>query len=122
MNNKHLINACRYLDAVHDVSINEGAHNLPDLVRNIMKGMECSQIKKYWYYYLSETNPEFKDGLMKLVEKKREVDSNERISDALKRKFFYRDAKQLIFEIENEVKKEQTYIMTDKATLRNYSV
>ena len=49
--NKHLINAARYIHAVHDIDINEQFFNLDEVIEKAMRALDCPEVEKYWHAY-----------------------------------------------------------------------
>ena len=52
--NKNLVNAARYLNAIHDVHIDEDHPKLEAFVRNQMLQMESQTLTGYWKAYLKD--------------------------------------------------------------------
>ncbi|MGH1428699.1 MAG: hypothetical protein ACRBEE_12220 [Arenicella sp.] len=87
MTNPHLLNAARYIDAIHDIPVDENHPNLISIVEKLVEELESTQLMDYWRAYQQEINPEW-DGHLKedvLIEEKQTAGS--------KKPFFYRGAK-----------------------------
>ena len=54
--NKNLLNAARYLNAMHDVSIDENHPKLEALVRKYLLQIESKTLNNYWKEYLKDTD------------------------------------------------------------------
>ena len=49
---KHLVHAARYLEAVHDIKIDEKHPKLHNLIQAQLKKVNSKQLDKYWSKYL----------------------------------------------------------------------
>ena len=56
--NKILINAARYLDAMHDIKIDEDHPRLDSIIRKHVLELETPQLIKYWKDYLADIDVE----------------------------------------------------------------
>ena len=54
--NKHLLNAARYLNAIHDIAIDENHPKLEALVRKCVLQIESKTLNNYWKAYLKDTD------------------------------------------------------------------
>ena len=54
--NKHLINAARYLDAVHGIEVDESNPNLETIINNHRAKLKSEALDKYWVEYLKDIN------------------------------------------------------------------
>lgn len=65
--NKHLTNAARYLDAVHDIQIDEHHPKLAKVVEKYVSELKSETLDKYWNLYLQDIGAAF-DELSELTE------------------------------------------------------
>lgn len=56
--NKILINAARYLDAMHDIKIDENNPRLDSIIRKHVLELETPQLINYWKDYLADIDVE----------------------------------------------------------------
>ncbi len=58
-NNKSLVSATRYIDAIYDIQIDENHPNLDQIILKAMQALNSPEIEKYWYAYQLEIDPSF---------------------------------------------------------------
>ena len=61
--NKHLINAARYLDAVHNVSVDEESTELDKIINKYRTELNSETLNQYWVSYLKDINFYPEDGV-----------------------------------------------------------
>ena len=57
MINSHLLNAARYIEAVHDIPVDETDVQLEGIIQHFAENLQCTQVVKYWRDYQLEVNP-----------------------------------------------------------------
>ena len=54
--NKHLINAARYIDAIHNISVDESSLELDKIIDKHRVELNSQRINQYWDLYLKDMN------------------------------------------------------------------
>ena len=74
---KLLVHAARYLDAVHDVQIDENSENLHSLIKEQVKKINSKQLHKYWNEYIALNSVQLSEIDEKANKEKKDDDDDE---------------------------------------------
>ena len=80
-NNKSLVNAARYIDAIYDVQIDENHPNLDQIILKAMQVLNSPEVEKYWYAYQLEIDPNFVKKIEELAMKNKGIIDKKEVRD-----------------------------------------